>query len=710
MQLKMKKHLLLYILLSSSVLSFSQNKKIDSVYKHLKTERIDTSIIKSHIYLCSTFNKLDLFDSSYFHGQLANKLSIEKKFEKGYINSFRKIADLFFDRSEFDSTIFYNNKALLKLKNKTSAVYFDLLNTIGNSYFYLGDYINAYDYFSRYLQQAEISGNDKQKAKGNTNVGVILKEQRKYDQALIYFNKTIQIGTKSKDYQALFVGYSNKGNVYNEKAKLNIKTSKYFNQLAIENYELAQTMLAKMDNKDYRNPILLYGNMGNVYADLGNYDKAIDVFNKAIKLVDESEYFPQAALIYNNLTGIYLDLNNLKMAEKYLKLANDHAINSQASDNLAQSYQNYAKYYELKGDYANAFKSYKLYKSYNDSTFNSENTERLKELELKVEFEKKESIKQAEQNKKDVITQEEKKKQNIIILSISVVLILVVVLAFFIFNGLKKQRRATEIISRQKEEVHKQKEIIETHQKETIDSINYAKRIQYALLAQNNLLEKFIPNHFVYFNPKDIVSGDFYWATEHQNKFYIAVCDSTGHGVPGAFMSLLNIGFLSEAINEKNIVKPHEVLNYVRQRLLESIGNDGQQDGMDAVLVCFDKNTHTITYAAANNEPILIRENQIIELPKDKMPVGKGEKDDSFTLHTIDVQRGDTIYLYTDGYADQFGGPKGKKFKYKPLNDLLLSIHHQSLTQQSLILQSTFENWKGDLEQVDDICVIGIKM
>ena len=284
------------------------------------------------------------------------------------------------------------------------------------------------------------------------------------------------------------------------------------------------------------------------------------------------------------------------MAEKYLKLANDHAINSQASDNLAQSYQNYAKYYELKGDYANAFKSYKLYKSYNDSTFNSKNTERLKELELKVEFEKKESIKQAEQNKKDVITQEEKKKQNIIILSISVVLILVVVLAFFIFNGLKKQRRATEIISRQKEEVHKQKEIIETHQKETIDSINYAKRIQYALLAQNNLLEKFIPNHFVYFNPKDIVSGDFYWATEHQNKFYIAVCDSTGHGVPGAFMSLLNIGFLSEAINEKNIVKSHEVLNYVRQRLIESIGNDGQQDGMDAVLVCFDKNTHTITY------------------------------------------------------------------------------------------------------------------
>jgi tetratricopeptide (TPR) repeat protein len=504
-------------------------------------------------------------------GSMLISCLLKKKIDKGFVNSFRRIGDLFFDRSEFDSSIYYHKSALAKINDKTNAVYFDLLNTIGNSYFYLGDYINAYDYFSRYLQQAEISGNERQKAKGYTNVGVILKEQKKYDDALIYFNKTIQIGASSNNFQTLFVGYSNKGNVYNEKANLNQKQSVYFNQLAISNYLKSQEILDKIEVSDYRNPILLYGNIGNVYADLNQYDKAIEYFSEAIKLIEQNEFFPQTALIYNNLTGIYLDLNNLKMAEKYLKEANECSINSQSSDNMAQSYQNYARYYELKEDFANAFKSYKLYKSYNDSTFNTENTERLKELQLKIEFEKKESIKQAEQDKKDALAQEEKNKQRIVILAISIVLILVVILAFFIFNGLKKQRLANKIISEQKEEVYKQKSIIEEHQKEMVDSINYAKKIQYALLAQEDLLKKNLSSYFILFNPKDIVSGDFYWAAEHNDKFYLACCDSTGHGVPGAFMSLLNMGFLSEAIKEKNILQPNEILNYVRKRLIESM-------------------------------------------------------------------------------------------------------------------------------------------
>jgi serine phosphatase RsbU (regulator of sigma subunit) len=657
--------------------------------------------------LCYTFNKLELFDSAYFHGQLANTLSVSKKYDKGYVNSLRRIGDLFFDRSEFDSSIYYHKKALLKLNDKTNVVYFDLVNTLGNSYFYMGDYINAYDYFSRYLQQAEISGNNKQKAKGNCNVGVILKEQKKYDEALLYFNKTIQIGISMNDFNTQFVGYSNKGNIYNEKAKL--KNNKYLNQLAIDNYIKAQQVISKIDDGDYRNPIMLYANMGNVYADLNQYDKAIEYFSEAITLVKENEFFPQAALIYNNLTGIYLDLNDLKMAEKYLKEANDCSIKSQSSDNLAQSYQNYARYYELKGDYANAFKSYKLYKSYNDSTFNTENTERLKELELKIEFEKKESIKQAEQDKKDAVAQEEKNKQRIITISISIVLILVVVLAFFIFNGLKKQRLANKIISEQKEEVHKQKTIIEEHQKEMVDSINYAKKIQYALLAQEDLLKKNLLNYFIMFNPKDIVSGDFYWAAEHNNKFYLACCDSTGHGVPGAFMSLLNMGFLSEAIKEKNIEHPHEIFNYVRLRLINSISSEEQKDGMDGIIICIDKKTNEITYAAANNEPILISNNQLIELPKDKMPVGKGERMESFSLRSITTAPGDVLYLYTDGFADQFGGPKGKKFKYKPLNELLLSFSNHPLEKQKDELDANFTSWKGNLEQVDDVCIIGIR-
>jgi len=255
-----------------------------------------------------------------------------------------------------------------------------------------------------------------------------------------------------------------------------------------------------------------------------------------------------------------------------------------------------------------------------------------------------------------------------------------------------------------------QKEIIEEQQKEMVDSINYAKLIQYALLANKKLLQDNLPEHFVLFKPKDIVSGDFYWATKKENAFYLAVCDSTGHGVPGAFMSLLNISFLNEAITEKNISAPNEILNYVRKQLIEK--TDGRNDGMDAVLLKLENinNEIKIQYAAANNEPLLIRNNKVIPLPKDKMPVGKGEKTDSFTLQTMDIEKGDLLYFFTDGYVDQFGGHKGKKFKYKQLEELLLTHHDKSLTEQKEILNTSFSNWKGNLEQVDDILFIGIRI
>ncbi|HWY13394.1 MAG TPA: SpoIIE family protein phosphatase, partial [Bacteroidia bacterium] len=262
-----------------------------------------------------------------------------------------------------------------------------------------------------------------------------------------------------------------------------------------------------------------------------------------------------------------------------------------------------------------------------------------------------------------------------------------------------------------------------------VDSINYAKRIQYTLLAHDSFLKENLSEYFILFKPKDIVSGDFYWATSVRSKefgvgskghselpasnsqlFYLAVCDSTGHGVPGAFMSLLNIGFLSEAINEKGIYKPNEVFNYVRRKLIASISQEEQKDGFDGTLVCFDKTNNTVTYSSANNRVLLYANNIINELPYDKMPVGQGEKQDSFNLQTVQYKKGDILYLLTDGYSDQFGGPQGKKLKYKQLNSTLHQIASLPLNTQNEKLEITFTQWKGELEQVDDVCVIGIRL
>ena len=263
-------------------------------------------------------------------------------------------------------------------------------------------------------------------------------------------------------------------------------------------------------------------------------------------------------------------------------------------------------------------------------------------------------------------------------------------------------------------EIEHQKKIIEEKQKEIVDSINYAKRIQYSLLAHKDFLEEELKEHFVFFHPKDIVSGDFYWAASTgsatNRKFYIAACDSTGHGVPGAFMSLLNIGYLNEAIKEKGIEKPNEVLNFVRQRLIDNISKEGQKDGFDGILLCIDQQTKKLSYAAANNAPLIVRKDGYEELDADRMPVGMGERKEDFKLYEINYEKGDVLYLYTDGYADQFGGPKGKKYKYRPLNEMLQKISVDTMDTQITALTGEFENWRGELEQVDDVLVIGIRL
>ncbi|MCE9537634.1 MAG: SpoIIE family protein phosphatase [Bacteroidetes bacterium] len=271
----------------------------------------------------------------------------------------------------------------------------------------------------------------------------------------------------------------------------------------------------------------------------------------------------------------------------------------------------------------------------------------------------------------------------------------------------------TELLREKEAEIERLKNVelksaynlIEIKNKEILDSINYAKRIQYALLAHEGLLNENLENYFVLFKPKDIVSGDFYWATKKGDDFFLACCDSTGHGVPGAFMSLLNISFLNEAINEKNIVSPDQVLNHVRDRLIQNL--DGGQDGMDATLLRINKNK--ISYASSNNSPLLIRDKQLILLNADKMPVGKGYRSESFSLYDIDIKAGDTLYFFTDGFADQFGGSDGKKYKYKQLANLLLSNVDEDMEVQKEKLNDAFNSWQGNLEQVDDVCIIGIK-
>jgi serine phosphatase RsbU (regulator of sigma subunit) len=391
-----------------------------------------------------------------------------------------------------------------------------------------------------------------------------------------------------------------------------------------------------------------------------------------------------------------------------LKLAEQYAEETKFRDLLKEVYQTTAQNYELIGDYKKAYLYHQKFTNLKDEIYNDNENEIIAEMQTKYESDKKDSqIELLNTTKK--LQDADLKRKSIIIWSFLVGLVLVIVLAFYIYRGYKIKQKANEVITQQKKEVEQQKAIIEEKQKEIVDSITYAKRIQYALLASDSFLDAHLPEHFVLFKPKDIVSGDFYWAASQENNFYLAACDSTGHGVPGAFMSLLNTGFLSEAIKEKKIDAPNEIFNYVRKRLIESISNEHQQDGMDATLIKIT--TNKLEYASANNKAVVIRNNELIELGCDKMPIGKSPKEDqSFSSFSFDLLKGDCIYLFTDGFADQFGGANGKKFKYKQLHSMLIANSAEPMERQKEILSNAFEVWKGNLEQVDDMLLIGIRI
>jgi serine phosphatase RsbU (regulator of sigma subunit)/HAMP domain-containing protein len=279
----------------------------------------------------------------------------------------------------------------------------------------------------------------------------------------------------------------------------------------------------------------------------------------------------------------------------------------------------------------------------------------------------------------------------------------------------QKVKERTEEVVKQRDEIERQREKLEDLYKDVTDSILYAKRLQYSILPPLEKIKAVTPNSFVYFKPKDIVSGDFYWFEKINNKSLYAAVDCTGHGVPGAFMSLVGSNGLNSAVKEHKITKPSEILDYLNTYVSESLNKGTEdskiRDGMDMTVCSIDYQNMVLEYAGANNPLYLIRDNEISIIKADKFAIASfkpGTK--SYTNHTLDIKKGDVIYVFSDGYADQFGGARGKKFMYKNFRKLLFEIHQLPIENQKSILHTKLSAWQGDVEQVDDILVIGVKI
>ncbi len=386
-----------------------------------------------------------------------------------------------------------------------------------------------------------------------------------------------------------------------------------------------------------------------------------------------------------------------------------------AKDLMKDGYSNLSEIYEKKNNFKEALAHERLHSDIKDTLLNEENTRHMNEMQTKYETAEKD--KQLIQQDAEITKQQAEAKQkaaerNAFIIGFGLMLIL----AFFIFRSYRQKQKANIIITQQKNEVENQKNIIEEKNKDITDSINYARRIQRAMISPESFFKKNLKDFFALYKPKDIVSGDFYWGSKTTSgTILVAAADCTGHGVPGAFMSMIGVSKLNEIIVERNIAAPAEILNQLRHEVIKALNPEDAEeearDGMDISLCAFDLDKMKLEYAGANNSIYLVRKGELTEIKADKMPVGKYSGEIKlFTNYEIILQKNDIIYFFTDGYADQFGGEKGKKFKYKQLEELLISTHNKPMEEQKQILDSTMEKWKGNLEQIDDILILGVKI
>jgi tetratricopeptide (TPR) repeat protein len=565
---------------------------------------------------------------------------------------------------------------------------------IGNSYRGLSDYPKALEYLLKGLQILESQKDTIQLCKAYINLGTLNYNQNNFQTALENYLKALSLCEKSKNYTNLNVCIGNIGMAYHDLKNYN-KAMEYYNK-------------ALMINEKANDESGIAANLGNIaliYDDIKNYEKALEYHNKSLNLYIKLNAIDNISVARINIADLYNKIGNHKTALENLKIAKALSLETENIDNLRLAHEGLAETYNKLGNYKDAFENYKQFKILTDSIFNTENSKAILDIKTQYEVEKSSAELKAKSDANEA-------RQQLITYAIIIVLFIVSIFTILLLKRYQLINKQKQIIEQKIKETEEQKKLIEIKQKEIIDSITYAKRLQNAILPPLETIEKNLNNSFVYYQPKDIVAGDFYWMETVNDAIFIAAADSTGHGVPGAMVSVVCSNALNRAVKEFHLTYTGEILDKTRQLVLETFEKNSNEvsDGMDISLLSINKTKKEIQWSGAYNPLWYILDGEMIQIKADKQPIGKSENPTAFTTQTIQYTDNTTFYLFTDGFADQFGGPEGKKIKQKAFSDLLIKHHKRNSADQLEIIQSTFSDWKGELEQVDDVCVIGIRI
>ncbi len=610
-------------------------------------------------------------------------------------------------------------------------------NNIGEIHKFKGDYQNAlFNYQKSYELKKEL-GDKQGMANSLNNLGEIYSLWSDYEKAIDYYLEANSLWSALGNLQSISVSYHNIGNLYHklgnyELAKKNylkaletqtnlgdrggmVHSLKNLGNVYIKTNELgasqqsfleALTIAQELEDKTGIASILNYfGQLNTIQKD---YKAAIDKYNQSLSINKELGNPYGIANNHNLLGKVYLQLNNYPMALAHYNACLKIADTLKTIRIVQMAYAGIAGTYQEMGNYKKALYNYAVAQEIKDSLLSAQIHNQIAELETKYQAEQKEKeikLKDIELEKNATEIKQRKFQRNALLLGIS----LVFLLALAIYRSYKQKQKANVILSGQKAE-------IEEKNIEITDSIRYAKNIQNALLPHPDFVKELFSDSFIFYRPKDIVSGDFYWFAENEKYKYLAAVDATGHGVPGAFISLLGFNLLNTIFKEHKNIGAAEFLNELNrgfsERMFKTYEKEALRDSMDLALCRIDKNNKQLEYAGAYNPVWIARNGEMIVQKADKLSIGSFTEypERQYTPCKIQLEKGDMIYLFSDGYADQFGGPRLKKFMSKQLKSLLLENSQKESLIQEKILDQNYINWKGEQEQIDDILIIGIRI
>ena len=691
-------HLAFLLVCLSCTLPAQQSKfKSDSLMKELPTAE-DTQRVNV-LRDISFWNRIDNPTLALEYANKAIDLANELDWESGKFSSNMQKGLVFYNISRHDSAIKYFDIARLiaekRMKpSELSAIY----SNLGNAYGDIGQNKKCLQYYLLSDKYTQYADQPFKAAYLKVNIGTIYSVMEQHDSAMVFYQEALKtlFDLDSTD-EKLYIVYGNIGSTYFE-----------LGDTASAEKAFVKSHWYALRYKNTRALAQSYDHLAIIEFWKHNTDSALAYFRRSLAY---SHAIKAGASISEVCYHLGNTFNELKMADSalfYLRAGVVVAQEIQDIYTLDDYYGEMSRSFEMNGQLDSALYYQRQRQVMRDSLF-SQQSSIVDQMRVEIDNEK--------QKAENDILKAENEKQDLMLYSAIAVGILLLILGIVAFNRYLQKKKSAAILQQQKEAIEEQKEIIEEKNKDITDSIVYAKRIQNAILPSDEKMEELFPQSWCCFIPKDIVSGDFFWFEQEGDYKLFGVIDCTGHGVPGALLSVVGHSILGKALSDHKLVMPDKILGFLDEEIHRTLRHRDEeeenavQDGMDVALCCYHEKSQTIYYSGAFNPMYIIRNGNIIEYKADKLMIGAGQsRYRPYQLHTVKVDKGDEVVLFSDGYADQFGGPFGKKMKYKPFKELLISVSDKSMQEQHEFIQQSFSEWRKNFDQVDDVCVVAVRL